>query len=110
MSLILFTCRIEEAAPILTGDSTQIKFKSGTPPAAINNKNGFVSTDELHQESKKTLQGLLPQVNARTSEELVKLRPVTNTPPYLTSTSFCPLITVFLETLSVAHLIKKLAY
>lgn len=54
--------KIEEAAPILTGDSTQIKFKSGTPPAAINNKNGFVSTDELHQESKKTLQGLLPQV------------------------------------------------
>jgi hypothetical protein len=63
--VLLFVCRIEEAAPILTGESTHTKLKSGTSHTPINNKNGFVSTDVLHQESKKTLQGLLPQVKHR---------------------------------------------
>jgi hypothetical protein len=61
----LFVCRIQEAAPILTDDSTDIKFRGGTSQTPIRNKNRFVSSDELHQRSKKTLQGLLPQVNGR---------------------------------------------
>ena len=73
-------CRIEEAAPILTDGSTHIKFRSGTPQTPIRNKNGFVSTDELHQRSKKTSQGLLPQVNAPTSKCLLKARSVPNSP------------------------------
>jgi len=76
--VLLFMCRIEEAAPILTDGSTHIKIRSGTPQTSIGNRNGFVSTDELHQRSKKTSQGLLPQVNAPTSERLLKPRSVPN--------------------------------
>jgi hypothetical protein len=73
-------CRIEEAAPILTDGSTHIKFRNGTPQTPTGNLNGFVSSDELHQQSKKTLQGLLPQVNAPTSKHLLKPRSVPNSP------------------------------
>jgi len=76
--VILFLCRIEEAAPILTDDSAHIKFRSGTTQTPIGNRNGFVSTDELHQRSKKTSQGLLPQVNAPISKRQLKPRSVPN--------------------------------
>jgi hypothetical protein len=80
--VLLLICRIGEAAPILTdGSSTHIiKFRSGTPQTPRGNKNGLVSKDELHHRSKKTLQGLLPQVNAPTSKSLLKPRSVPNSP------------------------------
>ena len=80
--VLLFVCRIEEVAPILTDGTTHIKFRSGAPQTPIGNKNGFVSTDELHQRSNKTLQGLLPQVNAPTSRRLLEPRFVRNGPLY----------------------------
>ena len=78
--MFLFICRLDDAVPILTGDTTHVKFKSGTTQTPISNKNGFVSADELHQRSKKTLQGLLPQVNASTLKHLFNPRSVPNTP------------------------------
>jgi hypothetical protein len=79
--VLLLICRIEEAAPILTDvSSTHIKFRSGSPQTPRGNKNGLVSKDELHHRSKKTLQGLLPQVNAPTSKRLFKSRSVPNSP------------------------------
>jgi hypothetical protein len=58
---MFFVYRLEEAAPMLNGDTTVVKPKVLTPQTPTN-KNGSVSVDELQPESKRTLQGLLPQV------------------------------------------------
>ena len=78
--MLLFMCRIEEAAPMLTDGSTHIKFINSTPQTPIGNKNGFVSTDELHQRNKHKFQRLKPQVNAPTSKGLPKPRSVPKRP------------------------------
>jgi hypothetical protein len=56
-----FVYRLEEAAPMLNGDTTVVKQKIVTSQTPTN-KNGFVSTDELQPGRKRTLQGLVPQV------------------------------------------------
>jgi len=68
--VLLLMCRIEEEAPMLT-DGSKHNLKSVTPQTPTGNKNGFVSTDELHQRNTKRLQGLMPQVNAPTSKRLL---------------------------------------
>ncbi|PNF26867.1 hypothetical protein B7P43_G16266 [Cryptotermes secundus] len=53
--------KLEEAAPMLNGDTAVVKQKVLTPQTPTN-KNGFVSVDDLQPGSKRTLQGLLPQL------------------------------------------------
>jgi hypothetical protein len=58
---MFFVSRLDEAAPMLEVHTIVGKQKVATPQTPTN-KNGFISVDELQAGSKRTLQGLVPQV------------------------------------------------